>query len=151
MFFTIPTAEYARSKCAHLDKTQSWAISRISTGPSFLRIEKLGNETLVVLCLTTIPSQVLRRRRTTALTSSPTSVLPISESEFDELASLRQAQGWGTPIFRPGHPKFERTMARLAELEARECATGLFESQHLVSDPKCANNASFQGTTESTS
>jgi len=47
---------------------------------------------------------------------------PISPCEFDELAALRKAQCWGTPLFQPSHPNYRRTMARLTELEAKERA-----------------------------
>jgi hypothetical protein len=47
-------------------------------------------------------------------------VAPISEDEFEELAILRKAQCWCTPVFQPGHPDYGQAMARLKQLEAKE-------------------------------
>jgi hypothetical protein len=44
----------------------------------------------------------------------------ITCAEYDELAALRKAQAWGTPMFQPEHPRYAAAMARLAHLEAKE-------------------------------
>jgi hypothetical protein len=44
----------------------------------------------------------------------------ISCAEFDELAALRKAEAWGTPMFQPNHSRYEEMIARLRELEAKE-------------------------------
>jgi hypothetical protein len=50
-----------------------------------------------------------------------TSAVPaISDDEFDELAALRKAQAWNAPMFQPSHPSYQRAMARLRELQAKE-------------------------------
>jgi hypothetical protein len=89
----------------------SWIITKIGAGSSYLRIEKLRSETLVFLCLTTAPYE-----------EQHSGEGPISATEFEELAGLRKAKGWGTAIFQPGHPRYAGTMARMAELEAKERA-----------------------------
>ncbi len=47
-------------------------------------------------------------------------VAPITEDEFEELAGLRKAQCWCTPVFQPDHPDYGRAMTRLKQLEAKE-------------------------------
>jgi hypothetical protein len=47
----------------------------------------------------------------------------ISCTEYDELAALRKAQAWGTPMLQPDHSRYEETIARLRELEAKELVT----------------------------
>ena len=48
----------------------------------------------------------------------------ITCTEHDELAALRKAQAWGTPMFQPEHPRYAAAMARLAHLEAKELSCG---------------------------
>ena len=48
----------------------------------------------------------------------------INDSEYEELAGLRKAQAWGAPMFQSGHPKQKEALARLNELQAKECAAG---------------------------
>jgi hypothetical protein len=43
-------------------------------------------------------------------------------TELDELAWLRKAQAWGTPLFQPGHVRYVEALTRLRDLEARERA-----------------------------
>lgn len=92
-----------------------------ATGRSFLKIKKLRDETLV-LSYCASGWYEIRRLRSTAGQRAVPAAAPISENEFEELAGLRKAQGWGTPIFQPGHPKYQQTRARLRELEAKERA-----------------------------
>jgi hypothetical protein len=47
-------------------------------------------------------------------------VASISDDEFEELAALRKAQGWCTPMFHPTHPNYQGALARLAQLEGKE-------------------------------
>jgi hypothetical protein len=43
----------------------------------------------------------------------------ITCTEYDELAALRKAQAWGTPMFQPEYPRYAEAMARLEHLEAK--------------------------------
>jgi hypothetical protein len=43
-------------------------------------------------------------------------------AEYQELATLRRAQAWGTPLFHADHPDHAAALARLRELEQRERA-----------------------------
>jgi hypothetical protein len=43
----------------------------------------------------------------------------ITCAEYDELAALRKAQAWGTPMFQPTHSRYEEMIARVRELEAK--------------------------------
>jgi hypothetical protein len=95
------------------------------TGGSFLRIKKLREETLVLSYFATGWYEI-RRFRSPARQRAIPAAAPISESEFEELGGLRMAQGWGTPMFQPGHPKCQQALARLAELEAKERAASDF-------------------------
>ena len=88
---------------------------------SFLRIKKLRNETLVFSYFAAGRYEV-RRHPSAARRRAVSGATPITENEFEELAALRKAQGWGTPLFQPGHPKYQQTLARLTELEAKERA-----------------------------
>jgi hypothetical protein len=47
----------------------------------------------------------------------------ITCTEYDELAALRKAQAWGTPMFQPEHPRCAQAMARLKQLEAKELSS----------------------------
>jgi hypothetical protein len=116
-----------RTQLAHrgstdLKRLQSWTIAKTSRGPSFLRIEKQRAETLVVLCLSNVRYEV-QQQGSTALESVAPVAAPISDREYEELAGLRQGQGWGAPMFQPWHPKYPQTMARVSELEAKERVT----------------------------
>ena len=44
----------------------------------------------------------------------------ITLAEYNELAALRKAQAWRTPMFQPDHPQYAAAMARLSQLEAKE-------------------------------
>ena len=46
----------------------------------------------------------------------------ITSAECDELATLRKAQAWETPMFQPRHPRYAAAIARLRQLEAKELA-----------------------------
>jgi hypothetical protein len=127
MIFTAPANRLAYFSGVEPKAPQSWTIAKTSAGSSYLRIEKLRNETLVVLCLTTARYEGQQRRTPKMRQVAAAGAAPISDGEFEELAGLRRAQGWGTAIFQPGHPKYERTMARMAELEAKERALALDE------------------------
>jgi hypothetical protein len=48
----------------------------------------------------------------------------ITSAECDELAALRKAQAWETPMFQPRHPRYAAAIARLRQLEAKELASG---------------------------
>jgi len=100
-------------------RLQSWRISEISHGPSFLRILTQPEEIQVVLYLCPERCDVIQQGLTVrqSLTSA---AVPISDKEFEELAGLRLAQGWGTRIFQPGHPNYQKTLDRMSELEAKE-------------------------------
>jgi hypothetical protein len=74
------------------------------TGRSFMRIKKLREETLVLSYFATGWYQI-RRLRSTARQRAIPAAAPISENEFEELAGLRKAQGWGTPMFPAGAPE----------------------------------------------
>jgi hypothetical protein len=74
-----------------------------------------------------------------ALQAAAPAARPINDVEFDELAALRKAQSWETPIFQPGHPNYHRTVARLAELEAKEraaCDSSASGNQHSRISPR---------------
>jgi len=47
----------------------------------------------------------------------------ITTAEYDELAALRKAQAWETPMFQPGHAQYRAVVARLRQLEAKELAS----------------------------
>jgi hypothetical protein len=47
----------------------------------------------------------------------------ITCTEYDELAALRKAQAWGTPMFQPKHPRYAAAMTRLEQLKAKELST----------------------------
>jgi hypothetical protein len=46
----------------------------------------------------------------------------ITSTEYDELAALRKAQAWGTPMFQREHPQYAVAIARLEHLESRVLA-----------------------------
>jgi hypothetical protein len=43
----------------------------------------------------------------------------ITPAEYDELAALRKAHAWCTPMFQSSHPRYTEVIARLQELEAK--------------------------------
>jgi hypothetical protein len=86
----------------------------------------LPGETRVVLCLCPGHGDVSQNGPTVRQSLTPAAA-PLSDKEFEELAGLRKAQGWGTPIFQPGHPRYQETVERMSELEARECLAALGE------------------------
>jgi hypothetical protein len=87
-----------------------------------LRFRILRDETVVIRPSTTGGYEIQRLRSTSRQEVAP-AASAISEKEFEELAALRKAQAWGTPVFQPGHPLCQQVMARLTELEAKERAT----------------------------
>jgi hypothetical protein len=78
---------------------------------SFLRIEKLRHETLV-FSYSAAGWYEVRRLRSAARRRAALAGPPITENEFEELAALRKAQGWGAPLFQPGHSKYRQALAR---------------------------------------
>jgi hypothetical protein len=98
-----------------------WTFSESGQGLSFLRIKKRQDETLVLLYLATGWYE-LRRLGPPARPGGTPTVEPITAHEFEELAGLRKAQAWGTPMFQPGHANYQQALARIAELETKERA-----------------------------
>jgi hypothetical protein len=100
----------------------------------FLRIRRLRAETLVLYHFAN-GRRSLQRINSKLISLEPCirpglvqpirlAATPISETEFDELSALRKAQAWGAPLFQCGHAKYQQTIARLRELEAKERAAG---------------------------
>ena len=139
----LPSAvdpELADTGRAHLKALELWTFSENERGVSCLRIKKLRDETLVIYISATgthemrrlrsqLPGQLRHAKPPADIQSLSGSgalealtVVTISENEFEELATLRKARGWDTPIFQPHHPQYRQAMGRLTELEAKERA-----------------------------
>lgn len=114
--------ESARSRGAAWEPLELGTPSQGGPRLCRLRLRILTDETVVIRHSATGGYEMRRLRSTSQQDVAPAAA--IDDTEFEELAALRKAQAWGTPVFQPGHPKHQQVLARLTELEAKERACG---------------------------